>query len=81
MREGRSHPEARASLQRVLPAALKPLLTEAEVTVQTFQDQKRNRNGYGDILFLPKNKGALSKEQRAGMKRLLAVLDPSLVKP
>ncbi len=64
----------------VLDPALAALVPSGAVSVQTFQDQKVSRAGYGDVVFVPQ-----APPDRAGrdaqltkLRPLLAVLDPSL---
>ncbi|MBX3126023.1 MAG: DUF2330 domain-containing protein [Polyangiaceae bacterium] len=51
------------------------LLPEGELVLQTFIDQKRSRQGFGDVLFLPEQPDSVTREQLAS---LLPILDPSL---
>lgn len=80
LKSGKEHRNARKRLQSALLAELEALLPEGDLVVQTFQDQKRRRTGYHDILFAPTTSRALAPEQRAAVEPLLAVLDPGLAK-
>lgn len=62
-----------------LKAALGPeedkLLTSPTYTVQPFEDQKVSREGYGDVLFLPKN--GVPEGRRAAVAPMLELLRPT----
>ncbi|MFO0547604.1 MAG: DUF2330 domain-containing protein [Polyangiaceae bacterium] len=79
MRAGVAHTTAQDGLRAIFDDELDKLLPSGELTVSTFQDQKRRRVGYGDMLFLPAKRTELSKEDKALLAPLLGVLDPSLV--
>ncbi|HMR08417.1 MAG TPA: DUF2330 domain-containing protein [Polyangiaceae bacterium] len=78
MAEGVQHASARGALESVLGTDAK-LLPEGELQVQTFIDQKRSRSGFGDVLFVAKERRALSDEQKQKLGPLLPILDPSLI--
>jgi hypothetical protein len=78
MAEGVQHANARGALDAALSTDAK-LLPEGEIQVQTFMDQKRSRAGFGDVLFVAKEKRALSDEQKQKLGPLLPILDPSLM--
>ena len=59
-------------------AGRRRVLAPNELVVQTFQDQKRSRAGFGDILFVPATATELGPAERAALAPLLAVLDPVL---
>jgi hypothetical protein len=80
---GREYAEpkvTRSSLAGALSeSGLDKLIPEGEVVVQTFQDQKTHRRGYGDVLFVPAQKTALDPAKAAALRPLLGILDPTLV--
>jgi hypothetical protein len=78
LQEGQVFLDARGRLEAILPPELQALLPEGELVVQTFQDQKQDRSGFGDVLFAHGDRRDLDAEARAEMSRLLGVLDPAL---
>jgi hypothetical protein len=76
LRPGKKDPRARTRLVAALLDELEALLPEGELVVQTFQDQKRRRTGFGDILFAFAEAKPLTAEQ---LGPLVGVLDPGLV--
>ena len=70
-------PSARKDLEAALASDAK-LLFKGDVKVQRFMDQKRSRQGFGDVLFVPKDKTAVDEAKRERLRRFAAVLDPSL---
>ena len=79
LRAGDVQQNARSQLMGVLSAEDTKLLPEGELSVQTFQDQKRERTGMGDILFPPLASATLSDDDKKALAPLLGVLDPELV--
>jgi hypothetical protein len=82
LQEGREHQRARpmwVEFDDALPPELSQLLPPGPLVVQTFQDQKRTRIGFGDVLFAHRHAHALDAAQRAALDRLLGILDPALV--
>jgi Uncharacterized protein conserved in bacteria (DUF2330) len=78
MRAGDAFLSARTELVDSLGAELSRLLPAGGVNVQTFQDQKASRAGFGDVLFAPvKPQQTPVPSQRSAS--LLGVLDPELV--
>ncbi len=75
LQAGQQYRAPREGLARALGKDAK-LLPEGELVVQTFIDQKRSRQGFGDVLFIPEQPDSASREQLAS---LLPILDPSLV--
>ncbi len=75
--EGTQHANAGAGLKAALGAEAK-LLPEGELQVQTFIDQKRSRKGFGDVLFVSKQKRELDDATKAMLTSYLPVLDPGL---
>lgn len=73
-----SQPSRRA-LAFVLRDELESLLPSGELVVQTFQDQKRSRVGWSDIVFAPAQARPLAPAQRDALLPLLGSLDPALV--
>ena len=57
---------------------LAPLLPPKRLVVQTFQDQKTSRRGFGDIVFVPEQHKAFDDKRRAELRPMLALLDDSL---
>lgn len=78
LRAGEHTRDARAVLTSALPRPLAKLLPAGPLTVQTFQDQKRRRSGFHDILFAFADARALTPAQQTALDPLLAALDPSL---
>ena len=70
--------DARGRLEAILPAELQALLPEGELVLQTFQDQKSDRTGFGDILFAYTDRHDLDPQARADLAGLLGVLDSGL---
>ncbi|WP_045115536.1 DUF2330 domain-containing protein [Plesiocystis pacifica] len=79
--DGRARFEQSLGRAQVDVAKLVDLLPAGELVVQTFQDQKSGREGYGDILFAPAELSPLDEDARAALEPLLGVLDPALVPP
>jgi hypothetical protein len=80
LREGQRHASARAALETALAGSeLAALLPKGELVVQTFQDQKRQRPGMGDMLFPTERRRELSPAEVAKLEPLLGLLDPSLL--
>lgn len=76
--EGPAYVPDRERLARRLTVGETALLPEGEVGVQTFEDQKRSRDGFGDVVFVPKTPHALDATERRALGPLLSVLDPEL---
>jgi len=70
---------SRAALLGALGSELQPLVPAGPLRVQTFQDQKLSREGYGDVLFAPETKGTIDPARGDKMRPLLGILDPALV--
>jgi hypothetical protein len=51
---------------------------ERLLTVQTFEDQKTSRKGWGDVLFVPEKPEEVDAATAARRRALLALLDPAL---
>lgn len=68
----------RAAINRALGPALAKLLPKKAV-LQTYADTRTSRNGYGDILFVPRTKTAATPEQKKKWEMLLPILEPTLV--
>ena len=71
--------EARMALNGALAGELATLLPPVPLVVQTFQDQKYSREGYGDILFAPRETAPLTPANAEKLRPLLGILDPALV--
>lgn len=78
MAEGVRHENAGSALRSALGAEEK-LVPEGAIRVQTFMDQKRSRSGFGDVLFVAKEKRELSPARRQKLGPLLPILDPGLL--
>ena len=78
LREGEVFRDARGRLEAILPAELQALLPEGELVLQTFQDQKSDRTGFGDILFAYTDRHDLDPQARADLAGLLGVLNSGL---
>lgn len=75
--EGHRHLDvARAELDAALGGEAS-LLPPGPLHVQRFVDQKRSREGWGDVVFVPRSSLALPVSDPI-LERLLTVLDPSL---
>ena len=81
LRGGERYADARASLLNAAQAQLGPLLPEGPLQLQTFQDQKRRRDGFGDIVFVPEEAKPLTPERREALGVFVSLLDPSLAPP
>jgi hypothetical protein len=49
-----------------------------QLVVQTFEDQKTSRRGFGDVVFVPEEPKDFGEEEIAKRRALLPILDPSL---
>ncbi len=76
----------RSSFDGVLSQELMSLLPKGwgedgrPLSLQVFEDQKRNRTGFGDIVMVPKQQAAPGALNLARSRKLMASLDPA-VKP
>jgi hypothetical protein len=68
----------RKEIARALGPALAGLLPK-HALLQTYADTRVSRNGYGDILFVPRTKIEPTAETRKKWEPLLPLLEPSLV--
>lgn len=70
-------------LQRQLGAELGALLPASKdaLTVQTFQDQKRSRQGWGDVVLVPEKARTVDVTKLSHFGGLAASLDPKGEKP
>ncbi len=66
------------ALKRRVGKLVAPLLPEGPWVVQTFEDQKRARTGFGDVVFVPEKPRALDADAKKALAPLLALLDPKL---
>jgi len=84
MVELRSETVVRQSLASVFSEELLQLLPHAEgrgddsLAVQVFEDQKHSREGFGDIVMVPKQATALSAPSLVRSRKLMASLDPAV---
>ena len=69
----------RETLEASLVDELESLLPPGELVVQSFQDQKRTRAGYHDVLFASAEPRSFSPEELIALEPLLGILDPGLV--
>lgn len=79
MRAGKLSRDARAALTAVLDEQLAGLLPVGPLVVQTFQDQKRSRAGFKDVLFGSVERRTMGPEPRKLFETMFAVLDGALV--
>ena len=79
LQPGKQRRDARKLLGSVLLAELEALLPAGDLVVQTFQDQKRRRSGFQDILFAAAEPTTRTPEQQTALAPLLGVLDPELI--
>ena len=79
MREGQRFDKAGARLAKAVGSEIEGLLPAGELVLQTFQDQKVSRAGFGDILFVPLEKSGV-RARREALESLFGLLDPELVK-
>lgn len=79
LQPGKQYENKRKQVEAALHAELEQLLPAGELVVQTFQDQKRSRSGYHDILFASAQVKPFSPEQLTALEPLLGVLDPGLI--
>ena len=56
-------------------------LPTGELRVQRFVDQKRRRNGWGDVVFVPEPHQREDRASEAALRKLAPILDPSLLPP
>ena len=78
MRGGQRFEKANKSLADALEPEIETLLPPGDLIVQMLQDQKVSREGFGDILFVPVEKGELHAP-REKLQSLLGLLDPELI--
>src|SRR5262249_16235495 len=57
MREGQRFEKANDRLAAILRPEIESLLPSGNVIVETLQDQKVSRAGFGDVLFVPVDRG------------------------
>ena len=74
--EEKSHPIAPPFSS---PTTYNALGTGPRIVVQAFEDQKKHREGWGDVLLLPEKPTPLDANAIAKRKKLFALLDQSLV--
>ena len=68
-----------ADVVRVIPPEFRELLPQGNVMVQTFQDQKSARIGFGDVLFVTRARVEFTSDERARLRPLLGIVDPGLI--
>lgn len=84
LREHAAHSVARADLESLLSEELSKLLpgpggeARAPLRLQIFEDQKRSRAGFGDIVMVPKQVTPLAGPTLERSRKLMASLDPAV---
>ncbi len=79
--EGHRHENAgRARLAQAL-ARDATILPPGPLHVQRFIDQKRSREGWGDVVFVPQDPLPAGAVRDPGLERLLSTVDPGLPSP
>jgi len=72
----------RESMAAALSEELMKLLPFAagrgRITLQVFEDQKRSRAGFGDIVMVPRDPTALTGSTLTRSRKLMALLDPAV---
>jgi hypothetical protein len=79
-REGEGERTSKSDEIAAIVGASVPL-PKGALIVQRFEDQKSKRRGYGDVVFVPKEKITLDPSGIEARKRFLSILDPSLEAP
>lgn len=79
LRPGLKFQKTRKQLLAALLSELEAVLPAGELVVQTFQDQKRRRSGFQDILFAFAEPRPLTPAQQAALGQLPGVLDGGLI--
>jgi hypothetical protein len=79
MRAGHTSRAAQQEIRGALEEEIEKLLPIGELVVQTFQDQKWSRGGYGDILFTTTKRATLTAEDQDKLRPLLGMFDPELM--
>jgi hypothetical protein len=68
-------------LAALLPSGLVPAEGAREphksLVVQTFEDQKKHRQGWGDVVLVPESPAPMDPARQARLGKLMAALDPS----
>lgn len=80
-RSGARYDDARDKLTGATKAQLSALLPEGPLQLQTFQDQKRRRDGFGDVVLVPETIRPLNAERREALATFVSLLDPTLPPP
>lgn len=70
--------DAREHLLETVDDEIEALLPDGELTVETFDDRKERRTGFGDVLFAPYQHKTLDNEERRQLLPYLSILDSSL---
>lgn len=78
LRHGHTYDDPRTDVVNA-SKELEEFLPKGELVLQTFQDQKRSRSGFGDVLFVPADGATLTAERTRELEPMLAVLDPGLL--
>ncbi len=80
-RSGERYDDARDKLLGAAKAQVAKLLPEGPLQLQTFQDQKRRRDGFGDVVLVPETTRPLNAERREALATFVSLLDPTLAPP
>jgi hypothetical protein len=67
-----------SALASALGPAVAGLVKLDGANIQTFTDRKVNRNGWGDIVFVPRKPTPLPADRREALRAFLPILDPAL---
>jgi Uncharacterized protein conserved in bacteria (DUF2330) len=78
-RAGLAFDPAQDELRGMLGPELARLLPAGDLGLQTFQDQKWSRSGFGDVLFVPVKQRTMGAAERKKLEPLLPILDPALL--
>lgn len=63
------------------PKTWKATVPAGPLVLQTFEDQKRSRRGFGDVVLVPEKATVLDADAVAKRQRMLALLDPGADTP
>lgn len=80
-RAGERYDDARDKLLGAAKMQLAGLLPDGPLQLQTFQDQKRLRDGFGDVVLVPETMQPLKPERREALATFVSLLDPTLPPP
>ena len=80
-REGARSDSAEEGLRDALGDDLGRLASSATKVVQTFEDQKTTRAGFGDVVFVPEKSAPRDNKRKAELEPMLSLLDDTLAPP